>query len=135
MSVVFSELIVEQDLKHSLPIELLKSRLATALVFSLFDRRKQVLKLLLTISKSSRTFIITQEGLPGFLLTFHDNIGSWLNELKVSESYKLETGFPLDANIDNLSTELKGISEIDTHLRINNPRVYVSYLKAFGRTQ
>ena len=54
-------------LRHSLPFPGLKSRYASAIICSSFGRSKFTIKIFLMLSKESRAYIITQEGLPGFL--------------------------------------------------------------------
>ena len=78
---------VESSFAHSLPIPAIMSRHACAIIFSFHSRRKEVIKLLLTISKSARAYIITQNGLRGFLLDSHINSMSWIDELRTSHSF------------------------------------------------
>ena len=55
--------------------------LVEALVVDLrFCLRKNAIKLGLTINRTTRSFFITQEGIPGFVLKVHDNVMSWLYE-------------------------------------------------------
>ena len=64
---------------HSLPFQdMLPSRICTAIVFSFYGLSKYVIKLNLVLCMGSRDFIITQEGLKGFLLKVHDNYNSLL---------------------------------------------------------
>ena len=57
--------------RHSLPFAKIKSRLCTAIILGFQGRQKLIVKMLIVLSKSSRAFIITQEGLPGFLIKHH----------------------------------------------------------------
>ena len=64
-----NQLSVQKSQKHSLPFgNKLPSRLCTAIILSRYAKKKRVVKLLLILSSKSRAFIITQEGLPGFLM-------------------------------------------------------------------
>ena len=73
---------IEPSLKMSLPIPNLKSRISTAIIFSLRDLRKKGVKTLLVLSKSSNAYIKSQDGLPGFYSVKHDNSCSWFFEVK-----------------------------------------------------
>ena len=55
----FDEFPVEPERRKALPLNKLRSRLPTAIIFAFHGRKKPVIKMLLTISKSSRAFIIT----------------------------------------------------------------------------
>ena len=73
---------------HSLPFsDMLPSRICTAIAFSFYGISKDVIKLNLILCLGSRDFIITQEGLKGFLLREHDNFNSLLFELQVSQDF------------------------------------------------
>ena len=74
----FDQFSVEQELIHSLPFPSIKSRLCTAYICTHFDIRKRAVVVLIKLSKSSRAFIITQNGLPGFLLHQFDNTPSFV---------------------------------------------------------
>ena len=71
-----TDLKVDRSRVHSLPIPHLPSRLASATIWSFQGVKRDVIVLLILMSRSSRAYIITQEGLPGFLPTeyasFHD---------------------------------------------------------------
>ena len=64
-----TDLKVDRSQRHSLPIPRLQSLLASATIFSFKGLRKDVIVVLIVLSRSSRAYIITQEGLPGFLPT------------------------------------------------------------------
>ena len=79
----FEKLIPLEDKdRHSLPFHMLNSRISTSIVLSFVGRRKAVIKLSIVLSKASRSFIVSQLGLPGFLLSSHDNFASFLFELQ-----------------------------------------------------
>ena len=58
------------------------SHLCTATVLSYLGRQEEVCGLMQQVSHSTRTFIIQQDGLPGFLCKNHNNIRSWMYELE-----------------------------------------------------
>ena len=64
----FSQFPVKKKDRHCLPTQRIKSRLCTAEIWSFFGLKKEVIKMLLVLGKSSRAFIVTQEGLKGFCL-------------------------------------------------------------------
>ena len=65
------------ELKDALPFKGLNSRHASAVICKQYGRRKEVMKMNLLMSRSSRAFIISQNGLEGFVNAKHDN-GVWL---------------------------------------------------------
>ena len=87
--VQFDKLVVDPKLKHQLVTDRLKSRHATAIIFGYLGVRRVVLKLLLTLNNNSRAFIITQDGLPGFLFHVHD-FASWIDLFISSVEYRIE---------------------------------------------
>ena len=89
-SVAFDELTIRPEQRHLLPFDKIKSRLSTATILSFKDRKKHVIILCLTLSQSSRAYIISQEGLPGFLFKNHTCIGSFLKELSWSVTFRNE---------------------------------------------
>ena len=94
-------------MRHSLPIQGVQSRLCTAIVFQNFGRRKQVIKVLLTLSKSGRYYIISQIGLPGFALPYHDNVTSWLYELTLSQEYQTPLRLKYLDSVDQLFAKVE----------------------------
>ena len=67
--------------RHDTPFgNALASRHAVAVILSFTGRGPEVAQLMQELSKKSRCFYITQEGLPGFLTYFNPKI--WLNQLK-----------------------------------------------------
>ena len=90
----FLKLKYEDSLRHALPVPEIKSRLATSIALSYFCRRKNVIKLLLTLSRKGRAFIISQIGLPGFLVdTTNERIltlTEWINRLRISNAFRQE---------------------------------------------
>ena len=61
------EIKIPNSLRHSLPFPRIKSRLASAIICSSFARKKYTIKVLIMLNKESRAYIISQDGLPGFL--------------------------------------------------------------------
>ena len=130
---------VDAGMQSSLPFHLLKSRLSTAIVLSFFSTKKKVIKLSIILSKASRAYIISQDGLPGFLLNHHNNIMSWLyelsktvDELRYSISYSLEA-YEVENLFDTVASH-KIETEKEIALMYANPSVYVGFLKALNRT-
>ena len=74
----FDRLKVSDEMKSALPVPKLNSRNVIAYILSYYGRKLEVYKLTLGLSKSSRAFIITQNGLQGFLKP------SWLIEIEKS---------------------------------------------------
>ena len=70
--------------RHYLPFPGLESRLSSAIVLSYQGISKEVIKLTLVLSKRSRVFIISQEGLKGFLLKRRTCFKLLLKELEMS---------------------------------------------------
>ena len=62
--------------RHQLPIPGLQSRLSTALIWSRFDSAKVTLKTLLLLSRGSHAYIISQDGLRGFMPTQYEDFAS-----------------------------------------------------------
>ena len=83
----FYDLPVEPHRRANLPWTRLKSRLSTAIICTFWGRRKPVIVTMLTLNKSGRAYIITQEGLRGFLVNRHDNLNSWIFELQMSRDF------------------------------------------------
>ena len=59
---------ISPEFKHALPLPFLESRHVSAKIFGMLDTKKKSISILLLLSKSSRAFVITQKGLPGFLI-------------------------------------------------------------------
>ena len=85
-----TDLPVDKELKHALPFPVIKSRLSSAIIMSYMYTRKKVVMRVIVINRSCRAYIITQEGLPGFLIPRYQNLASLLSsELLIS--LKLES--------------------------------------------
>ena len=78
--VQFDKLIIDPAYKHALPFKGLDSRHASAVICKHYGRRKDVIIMNLLMNRSSRAFIISQNGLEGFVDLKHDNFDSWLYE-------------------------------------------------------
>ena len=86
----FKNLKIEKKLKDSLPIPGIKSRLSSAIVLSFYSRRKKVISLVLVLSRASRAYIISQEGLPGFLVEKYSTLSQLMfTEFKMSKQFVL----------------------------------------------
>ena len=135
----FDEFPVEHGRRHDLPFKKIRSRLASAIILSFRDRKKHVTITLLTLTKSSRAFIITQGGLPGFLLDHHNNSMSWLYELQMSAQFRREMAcYPEQIELEDLPKQLaecKTDEEKETYLRHVYPATYVAFLRTMGRTE
>ena len=121
-----------QSLRNSLPSDLLKSRLCTALVLTGFGLQKKVVKVFLKLSKRSRAFIISQAGLPGFLLTRHDNILSFMHD-QFSLTLQIEFEESIDVSFDQLKVICAKSDTIELkekELRRVLPQVFVAVLRA-----
>ena len=120
-------------------MRLIPSRLSTAVIFSFKGRKKPVIKMLLILSKSSRAFIITQGGLPGFLLNHHNNSASCLYEIFPSAHFRKEAAcFLSQIELEDLPkqlTECKTEEEMETCLRCVYPTTYVTFLRSQRRTE
>ena len=79
---------VKKSRRHDLVIPTLKSRLATAVIFGFQGLAKEVIVTLILLGNSSRAFIITQEGLRGFLNTTYSHSDSWLFEFQTSLKFR-----------------------------------------------
>ena len=126
---------VDPSLTHSLPIPPIESRHASAILLSYFGRRKEVIKFLLTFHKAGRSFIITTNGLPGFLLTKHNNSNSFLYELKLSESFQIEAIAMMRGTIMfeefKMKLDLAGSTDnIEKLLKIAYPPIYEAMLNS-----
>ena len=87
---LFKILKFDKKLKDSLPIPGIKSRLSSAIVLSFYSRRKKVVTLMLVLSRESRAYIISQEGLPGFLVEKYRGLSELMkNEFKMSDFARL----------------------------------------------
>ena len=64
----FEDLTVSPEFTHALPLPCLESRHVSAKIFGMLNTKKKSISILLLLSKSSRAFVITQKGLPGFLI-------------------------------------------------------------------
>ena len=103
-----SDFVVSKELRHSLLTPRLGSRLATAMIFGYQGRKKAVIKLLLLINNASRAFIITQEGLQGFLMEGHNSAQSFCQQLLTSAAFRTETACSLQpTQIKEMIRELK----------------------------
>ena len=86
----FEILKFEKKLKDSLPIPGIKSRLSSAIILSFYSRRKKVVSLMLVLSRESRAYIISQEGLPGFLVEKYNSLSELMrNEFKLKNFARL----------------------------------------------
>ena len=103
-----STLHVNQLDAKGLPLVGIDSRLATAIIFSYYDRSKGVIKLGLVLSKKARAFVITQrEILAGFISVKHNNVHSWLFEIGLSiKCMKDLLGFLSTAELDRIQDEI-----------------------------
>ena len=90
----FQDLPIDRAHKMALPIPGLKSRISSAIVWSLRDLRKKGVMTLLILSKSSNAYIKSQDGLRGFYSIKHENSDSWAYEVMGV------FGFLSDTNID-----------------------------------
>ena len=129
-----SELKVNRDLTHSLPFGELKSRLCIAIILGHLARKKQVIKLMLILNKSSRAFIITQDGLPGFLIPNHDNKQSFFFELENYADFRNELGCHLNQEKHtNVLSKCTSLEDKERTLRLVYPIAFAFYIKAFGK--
>ena len=105
----FDQLPVSAGLIHSLPFPSIKSRLCTAYIWTHFDIRKRAVAVLIKLSRSSRAFIITQQGLPGFLLSHFDNIQSFeFFAIGMPAQFRAEFEMKETANkLGNLASDLE----------------------------
>ena len=62
------DLVYDPKLRNSLPFPGLKSRLASAIVLSFHGIRRKVVKIVITLNKASRAYMLSQDCLPGFLI-------------------------------------------------------------------
>ena len=113
---------------------MLPSRLCTSIIFSFQGLSKSVIILNLVMCKASHDFIITQEGLKGFLNRVHDNFKSLFYELKVSKDFARKVGiFANEKEIEGLTVDsLKEQNQIII-LRHYYPAMFVASLKAMER--
>ena len=120
---------VDVELKHSLPIPQLTSRLSTSVILSFLGRSKPVIMFALTLNRKSRAFIITQGCIPGFLQPNHDNIDSLLFELQTSESFRKEVNCDLSSDrIEEMAGVLKSVEKFDSE-SIVSPSTCMSILR------
>ena len=59
--------------RHDLPTQRIPSRMCHAEIWSLFGLKKEVSITLIKLSKASRNYIVSQEGLKGFCQSFHES--------------------------------------------------------------
>ena len=132
-----SQLKIRPHGQHSLPFpHFLPSRLCTSIIFSLHGLSKDVIILNLVLCQGSRDFIITQEGLKGFLKRVHDNLNSLFCELKLSKDFARKVGiFVNQESIGQLASKLDKLKEEEKmqFLRHHHPAVFVGSLKALER--
>ena len=113
ISLAFDDLKVERSLKDSLPIPRLRSRLASAIVLSFHGRKKKVIKDVLVLSRASHAYIISQEGLPGFLMPKYDTLTSLMfSEFEMTRRFIPDVCSEISIDLDSLLTEIE---------RSNNP--------------
>ena len=128
---------VEPDWYHALPFHLLKSRISTAIVLSYYDTKKKAVKMTMVLSKSSRAYIITQGYLQGFLLERHENVMSWLFDLKTVPQFREEVSCYLETSeIDKVHTDISILESEDwkvTSLMYVNPSIYIQFLQSTDR--
>ena len=117
----FKDMPIEESLKMALPIPGLKSRISTAIIFSLCDLRKKGIMTLLTLSKSSNAYIKSQEGLPGFYSIKHDNSCSWFFEVKSQCSFLIN-----EAILDQSELEERSWLELPVN---KTPTQFGNYLR------
>ena len=82
----FNTLQVDPLRNDDLPFPDLPSRVATSIAFSFLGRQKKAISILLKLTKSSRNFIISQKGLPGFIMKEGDYSQSCVCELHLLET-------------------------------------------------
>ena len=71
--------------RHDLPFPGLPSRISTAICLSFDDLSTNVIKKMMVLSKRGRVYIITQNGLSGFLMKRHDNCLSWIYDCMLTD--------------------------------------------------
>ena len=76
--------------------------------------RKGVVIKLLTISKSSRAFVITQNAFPAFSFDKHNNLFSLMwDQFELTSKFRIELTDDLDqTQLDKLSADLKSSSSL-----------------------
>ena len=131
------DLHVKPSLRHSLPSDLIKSRLSTALVWSAFGLQKKVVVVLMVLSKRSRAFVISQRGLPGFLVTRHDNIASLMHaHFPLTGHFKCDGLNEVDLDqLEASCSTFETSKEIEKELRRVYPEVFVALLRTQGREE
>ena len=134
-----SNFTVLPEYRKALPFSKIRSRLPTAIILSLYGRKIKVIRVMLTVSKSSHAFIVTQDFLKGFLLNSHCNSASWFYEYELSAKYRRTMSCCLlDRDLKDLSSQLAYIqlpSEKEELLRNVCPSVYLVYLRSLGRIE
>ena len=148
----FSNFPVKKKERHALPTQRIPSRLCHAEIWSLYGLKKEVSITLIKLSKASRAFIISQEGLKGFCLHHFDAGESFnfywktistpvidlLSELIPEEllpyKYNLQMSFRLEDK-ERLCTDLAKLPKFckEDYLRHEHPSVYLDFLWWCGR--
>ena len=108
----FEKLQIDPQRKDALPIPEIPSRVATAIALSYSGREKEVISKLLQLNKAGRDFIVSQKGLPGFILKDGDYSQACRREfqlLETSDEFRQELlGFAYSQDkIDALPEKLK----------------------------
>ena len=128
------------SLRHSLPLPGVNSRLASAVIPGFYGRRKKVIKTVIVLNRASRTYIITQGGLPGFLLEQYDTLESLMyNEHHMTVRFQSELITDLrKEEIESLIEDLmkqQTFHEKLSLLKHSYPSLYVAYLVSESKSE
>ena len=140
---------VDSNIIHSLPFPGLQSRLGSAITLSFLGLQKRVICKVIVLSRGCRAYIITQVGLPGFLLENYGSLAAMLTtELNMTRFCDLSNMFEFcdlsykfnDYNDDDILklTEVLGPKDINekiAHIKHREPSLYVAYLTSEGNTK
>ena len=130
-----SDLPLDKSRKDNLPFPTLKSRISTAIILTFKGLQKEVVVIAIKLSKSSRAYIISQEGLPGFLKVRYTNSDSWIYDLLGSAALRSENCFEENdcEALESSLAECKTTNEKELVLRHSFPTTFICFLKSTGR--
>ena len=131
------DLVVDDKLRHSLPLPGIQSRLASAVIFSFLGKKKNVSKTVIVLNRGGRAYIITQGFLAGFLISNYESLASLMfNELTMNCKFKceneIEEKLKLKALEEALDAQLNSEKKF-MHVKHRHPELYVAYLTSEGK--
>ena len=130
----FEGLTFDQKYRHTLPFgDVLSSRMVCSLICGYTWKGTNCCQVMQNLSRRSRAFIISQEGLPGFLVYF--DLSDWLESLPISLLDKFGVSQDECKTLARDLTVISGSSDREARLREISTGLYALALKKMLREE